>query len=66
MRGQRMSSAKPEQSAASLRRRLQGALESPSDLAPGIERSMVRAFWSRTPLAAHADARAIAGLPTSD
>jgi hypothetical protein len=45
-----------------LQRRLKGALDAEPDLAPGIERSMVRAFWSRTPLAAHCDARAIAGI----
>lgn len=36
------------------------------ELAPGIQRSMVRAFWSRTPLAAHADARAIALIASTD
>ena len=45
-----------------LKRQLMGALDAEPDLAPGIERSMVRAFWSRTPLAAHCDPRAIAGI----
>lgn len=46
----------------SLNRALESADIAP-ELAPGIERSMNRAFWSRSPLAAHADARVIAALP---
>lgn len=46
-----------------LQRKLKSALDADPELAPGIERSMVRAFWSRTPLAAHSDPRVIAGLP---
>jgi hypothetical protein len=42
-----------------LQERLVRALEGAPELAPGIERSMVLALWCRTPLAAHADARAL-------
>jgi len=43
-----------------LQRRLSGALDASLDLAPGIQRSMNRAFWSRVPLAVGASAIAIA------
>lgn len=65
MRGQteRRAAAAAHVSAASDQKsRLMRALEGEPTLAPGIQRSMVRAFWSKTPLAAHADPRAIAGL----
>lgn len=45
-----------------LQQKLHGALDADPELAPGIERSMVRAFWSRAPLAAGVDPQAIAGL----
>ncbi len=36
------------------------ALHGEPELAPGIQRSHDRAFWSRRPLGAHADARVVA------
>ena len=40
--------------------RQMAALHGEPELAPGIQRSHDRAFWSRRPLGAHADARVIA------
>ncbi len=65
MRGQTQSQAAAAgrvSAASDQKSRLMRALEGEPTLAPGIQRSMVRAFWSKTPLALHADPRAIAGL----